>query len=99
VSGYLLSPAAQADLGEIWDYTARNWGPDQADRYVLGIRDACEALAKGRRRGRAIDAVRPGYRKLAVGSHLLFYRVTTTGLIDVVRILHQRMDVEAHLRG
>jgi toxin ParE1/3/4 len=36
--GYLLSPAALADLREIWDYTARNRGEDQADRYVLAIR-------------------------------------------------------------
>lgn len=35
---------------------------------------------------------------LAVQSHVLFYRVTDAGLIDVVRILHQRMDVAAHLR-
>lgn len=97
MTGYLLSPAAQADLGQIWDYSVRTWGETQADRYVLDIRDACAALADGSRPGRAIDAIRPGYRKLAVASHFLFYRVTDTGLIDVVRILHQRMDVAAHL--
>jgi toxin ParE1/3/4 len=47
MTGYLLSPAAQADLGQIWDYSAQTWGEDQADRYVLGIRDACQALANG----------------------------------------------------
>jgi len=44
MTGYLLSPAAQADLEQIWEYTARNWGEDQAARYILGIRDACRAL-------------------------------------------------------
>jgi toxin ParE1/3/4 len=34
---------------------------------------------------------------LAAGSHTLFYRVTAEGLIDVVRVLHQRMDVGRHL--
>jgi toxin ParE1/3/4 len=96
--GYLLSPAALADLGEIWDYTARNWGEDQADRYVLAIREACEALAAGRRHGLAIDEIRAGYRKLAVGSHFLFYRLSDAGLV-VVRILHQRMDVATRLQG
>ncbi|MBV9775965.1 MAG: type II toxin-antitoxin system RelE/ParE family toxin [Acetobacteraceae bacterium] len=47
--------------------------------------------------GLPIDAIRPGYRKLAVASHFLFYRVTEAGMIDVVRILHQRMDIAAHL--
>ena len=95
--GYLLSPAAQADLSQIWDYSARNWGEAQADRYILAIRDACAAIADGDKPGRAIDDIRPGYRTLAVQSHFLFYRVADTGLIDVVRILHQRMDVAAHL--
>ncbi len=97
MTGYVLSPAARADLGQIWDYSARTWGEEQADRYVLGVRDACAALADGSKRGRPIDAIRPGYRKLAVASHVLFYRITEAGLGDVVRILHQRMDVAAHL--
>ena len=97
MTGYVLSPAAQIDLDQIWDYSAVMWGDEQAARYVLGIRDACRALADGRRKGRPIDAIRPGYRKLAVASHFLFYRITKIGQIDVVRILHQRMDVKAHL--
>lgn len=98
MTGYLLSPAAQRDLNEVWDYTARNWGTEQAERYILQIQDACEALVSGRRRGRAIDDIRPGYRKLPVRSHFLFYRNTDAGLIEVVRILHQRMDVGARLK-
>jgi toxin ParE1/3/4 len=99
MTGYLLSPAAVADLEQIWEYTARNWGEDQAARYTIGIRDACRALAEGHRQGRPIDDIRPGYRKLTVRSHVLFYRVTDAGLIEVIRILHQHMDVAAHLRG
>jgi toxin ParE1/3/4 len=42
------------------------------------------------------DDVRPDYRKYPVGSHILFYRVTKAAIV-VVRILHQRMDVERHI--
>jgi plasmid stabilization system protein ParE len=35
--GYILSPRAQRDMVEIWDYTAENWGDDQAESYVLAI--------------------------------------------------------------
>jgi toxin ParE1/3/4 len=97
MKGYGLSPAAQADLGEIWDYSARNWGEDRADRYIQSIRDACAALVEGRRHGRAIDAIRPGYRKLAVGAHFLFFRAADTGLIEIIRILHGKMDAAAQL--
>jgi toxin ParE1/3/4 len=96
MTGYVLSPAARADLDSIWDYTAETWSTDPAESYVLGIRTACEALASGLRRGRSAEDIRPGYCKLAVGSHFPFYRTTDDGLVDVIRILHQRMDVPAH---
>lgn len=47
--------------------------------------------------GRACDEVRAGYRKHAVGSHTLYYRNASADVIDVVRILDQRMDVDRHL--
>lgn len=94
---YRLSPAAQADLGQIWDYTVERWGADQAARYTGSIRDACAELAAGRAQGRPIDDIRPGYRKHAVGAHFLFFRVGEAGSIDVIRILHRRMDVAARI--
>ena len=97
MTGFVLSPAARADLGLIWDYTAERWGPDQAEQYVLGMRNACRELSAGTRQGRPADDVRAGYRKAAVGSHILFYRVRDDGAIDIVRILHRRMDVLRHL--
>ena len=47
MAGYVLSPAAQADLSEIWDYTARHWGEAQAERYTRDIQATCEALSGG----------------------------------------------------
>ena len=57
----------------------------------------CRELAEDKRRSRSAEDVRAGYRKAAVGSHILFFRVTDAGLLDVVRILHQRMDISRHL--
>jgi toxin ParE1/3/4 len=85
MSGYVLSPRAQADLEEIWNFTAERWGEDQAARYVLDIRAAIEAVVRDPRRGRACDHIRAGYRKYPAGSHMLFFRVVREG-IDVVRI-------------
>lgn len=97
MSGYILSPRARDDLDSIWDYTEETWGIDQAERYVRDIHMACEALASGRKQGRSAEEVRPGYRKLAVGAHFLFYRMTPDGETDIVRILHQSMDIPAQL--
>lgn len=94
---YLLSPAAQADLEQIWDYTHDRWRVDQAEDYLRELQRAVNRIAANPRIGRACDEIRPGYRKLAAGSHTLFYRVTAEDVIDVMRILHQRMDVDHHL--
>jgi toxin ParE1/3/4 len=90
-----FSPAAAADIGAIWDYTALNWGMDQADRYVDDIHSACVALADGERTGRSVD-VRDGYLRYLVGRHLIFFRQDGPGIV-VIRVLHQSMDVERHL--
>lgn len=94
---YLLSPAAQADLEQIWDYTYDRWGVDQAEAYLRELQHAIDRAAANPRIGRTCDEIRPGYRKLAAGSHTLFYRMAAEDVIDVVRVLHQRMDVDRHL--
>ena len=97
MSGYVLSPAARADLEQIWDYTAATWDDDQAENYVRDIQRAIERVVDNPMIGRVCDDVRPGYRKHPVGSHILYYRIHGVDVIDVVRILHQRMDVDRHL--
>jgi toxin ParE1/3/4 len=98
MSGYILSPSAQADLDEVWEFSAERWGEDRAERYVRDLWRGIERIAANPSRGRACDDVRTGYRKYTVRSHVLFYRSVPSG-IDVVRILHQSMDFKRHLRS
>ena len=53
-------------------------------------------LAKNPALGRPCDFIREGYRKHLAGRHVIFYRTMDTG-VDVVRVLHQRMDFDRHL--
>jgi toxin ParE1/3/4 len=96
MSTYVLSNRAREDLREIWSYTADRWGISQADRYALGLHRAIETVANDPDRARSCDHIRAGYRKYSAGAHVLFFRIITEG-IEVVRILHQRMDFERHL--
>jgi toxin ParE1/3/4 len=91
-----LSPAAQADLSAIWDYTSNRWGAAQANRYISLIRSRAEALAEGTTAARRADHVRRGYVMLSAGSHTLWCQVTQDS-VDIIRILHQSMDVHRHL--
>lgn len=93
---FVLTPRAQADIDEIWDYTADRWGLDQAETYTRQLSKDIQTVADSPSLGRECNEVRPGYRQYPSGSHVLFYRVTGSG-IDVVRILHERMDYERHI--
>ncbi len=93
---YRLTPAAQRDLSSVWDYTQERWSVAQAETYTLEIKAAVERIADDPRRGRSCEEIRAGYRRYGIGSHVLFYLETADG-IDVIRILHQRMDPTRHL--
>ena len=96
MSHFILSPLAQADLGDIWDYSAERFGLDRAEKYLREIQSAIELMASSPQRHRACDDIRQGYYKYLTGSHLLFFRRIDNG-IDIVRILHARMDFGQHL--
>ena len=46
--------------------------------------------------GLATEDIRPGYRKVGVGSHVMYFRMWADTL-EIVRILHWRMDVARHI--
>ncbi len=96
MSRVILSPRAKLDLSEIWDYTLSQWNVEQAEKYVRELWSAMENAASDPTKSVDIGDVRRGYRKSRSGSHVIFFKVTDDG-IDVVRILHQRMDFERHL--
>lgn len=95
---YKLTPLAMDDLREIWRYGAATWGLKPTEAYGEKILDAFEFLAENPHAGMSIEHIRVGYKRHPVGSHLIFYRVIEHG-VEVVRILHQRMDTERQLRN
>lgn len=95
MASYRLSPLAESDLEQIWLYTLNEWSLDQANRYYDQIMDVIEELASGQKQGRTVD-IREGYLKYAVGRHFVFFR-RSDGMTDVIRVLHQSMDVDRHL--
>ena len=92
-----FTPRALRDIEEIWEYSFDRFGLDRAEAYLRGIERAAATIAEDPRRGIACDEIRSGYRKLSVGSHVLFFRASATRVL-IVRILHGRMDFERRLR-
>lgn len=96
MTNYRLTPAAQRDLSAIWDYTQERWDAAQAEIYISELRAAIDRIAADPNRGRACDDIREGYLRYAIGSHLIFYIVGANS-VDVIRVLHKRMDIGRHL--
>lgn len=91
-----LSPRAQLDIDEIWDYSADRWGIDQAETYVRRLGQHMTLIAGQPGLATPCPEIRAGYHRFPCGAHVLFYRVVQ-GDVEVVRILHSRMDFGRHL--
>jgi toxin ParE1/3/4 len=95
---YAISKKAISDLEEIWLYSVEKWSISQADRYYNLIFDEISHICKNIESGKPMDHVRKGYRASKVKSHLIFYRVPAN-TVEIIRILHERMDIDTHLIG
>ena len=90
---YIISEKALEDLNNIWIYTAENWPVEQANRYYNLIIDEIEYVSENFEIAKNFENVRKNYKYSKVKSHLVFYKKTLNTEMEVVRILHERMDV------
>jgi toxin ParE1/3/4 len=93
---FAISKKAVSDLEEIWLYSVQKWSVEQADRYYDLIFDEINYICKNINSGKPMEHIRKGYRASKVKSQLIFYRVLNDR-IEVIRILHERMDLENRL--
>lgn len=91
---YKISNEAQNDLENIWLYTFETWSIEQADRYYNIIFDEIEFIAENPNSGKEYSQVRKGYLRSKVRLHFIFYKINSKeNLVEIIRILHQQMDV------
>jgi toxin ParE1/3/4 len=79
MKGFLLSPAARADLDEIWEYTAQHWSIDQASATFAKSSMRVRPSPTSGLEGRAIPNIRAGYYKFPVQSHFSSTESRTQG--------------------
>ena len=94
---YRISKQAINDLNDIWSYTFHKWSKEQADRYYDLIIGEIEFIADNFMTGKSAEQTRKNYRITKVKSHLIFYRKAVNDIVEIVRILHQRMDIKKRL--
>jgi len=93
---FVISKKAVSDLEEIWFYTFEKWSKQQADRYYNLIFNEINYIRKNVSTGKSMEHVRKGYRATKVKSHLIFYKIVND-TIEIIRILHEQMDIENRL--
>lgn len=109
---FLVAGAAQRDLARIVGESRRSWSDEAARRYAMLLDAAMNHVAEEPRGPLTRDgaAIRPGLRSFHVRhargliparvkapTHLLIFRVVEGGLVEIVRVLHERMDPVRHI--
>jgi toxin ParE1/3/4 len=93
----ILRQKAIDDLNYIWDYTFEKWSAKQADKYYTTIKLTCNAIGQNPEIGKEYDGISNNLLGLKSGKHIIFYKSISNERIEVVRILHERMDLKKRL--
>lgn len=88
----VLTIQAEEDLLDIWRYTAQQWGELQANAYLDDLDQGMKTILRHPEIGAECSQIRLGYRRIIVKHHRVFY-LMRPGAIEIVRVLHESMDV------
>jgi len=94
MANYRLTNKAVDDLTQIWDYTFQEWSERQADKYYNEILNACKKIAGNSELGRKYFKVIPDLLGLPINRHIIFFRRINPDLVEITRILHEKMDLK-----
>jgi len=89
---YILSVEADQDLEAIFDYTEKEFGFNQAVKYLTALEIVFNHLVNNPTLGRKRDGIKKGLFSISEQEHIVFYRLLTTK-ISIVRVLHGSRDL------
>ncbi|EPR71048.1 type II toxin-antitoxin system RelE/ParE family toxin [Cyclobacterium qasimii] len=90
----VLRQEAIADLNNIWFYTFETWSETQADKYYATIKMVCNGIADNPNIGKEYDGINRNLLGIKSGKHIIFYQIINPERIEIIRILHERMDLK-----
>lgn len=94
---FKLTNKAVADLNGIWKYTAEKWSEKQADKYYRQLMESCKWIANNPTLGKNYEGIAPTLFGFKENKHIIFFRTLEKDLIEITRILHERMDLKNRL--
>ncbi|MBX2931124.1 MAG: type II toxin-antitoxin system RelE/ParE family toxin [Chitinophagaceae bacterium] len=93
----ILRQEAINDLTDIWNYTMQEWSENQANKYYEVIKSACNEIGKNPSIGRNYVEISKYLLGLKSGKHIIFYHPISENEVEIIRILHERMDLKNRL--
>lgn len=81
------------DLSDIWEYTMYKWSENQADKYYNTIKSACKEIENNPQIGKVYSEISKDLYGFQSGKHIIFYFQISKDEIEIIRILHERMDL------
>ncbi len=93
----ILRQEAIDDLNHMWDYTFEKWSEKQADKYYTIIKMACNWIGENPDIGKEYEGISENLLGLKAEKHIIFYRQISSDIIEIIRILHERMDLKNRL--
>ncbi|MFA5667654.1 MAG: type II toxin-antitoxin system RelE/ParE family toxin [Balneolaceae bacterium] len=95
---YRISKQAIVDLNDIWTYTSHKWSKEQADSYYNLIITEFDFIVDNFMTGKSAEQTRQNYRVVKVKSHLIYYRRSSDNIVEIVRVLHEKLDISTRLQ-
>lgn len=92
---YRISGPARADLAEIWTYTFEEWGQGQADVYLEALVTRFKWLAANKSVWQKRPELGRNLYSYYHERHVIFFAKGEDSL-DILRVLHERMDLDPH---
>ena len=92
-----LRQEAVDDLNNIWKYTFEKWSEPQADKYYAMLKQSCLEIGKNPDIGKDYNEINKNLLGQQSGRHIIFYQKISETEIEIIRILHQRMDLTNRL--
>ena len=75
----------------------KNWSLKQANQDYRLIYEEIDFTFEDFESGKDIGKVKLGFRQTKIKSHLIIYKMADDSIIEIVRVLHERMDIPDQL--
>jgi len=96
---YYLSKKAISDLKDIWNYTCEKWSENQADKYYQMLIDGFDEVFRNPKMGKDYSIIMDDLNGHKAGRHIIFYLETEEGMVEIIRVQHERMDLKNRVKG